>query len=119
METLELQFIARRAPVAFCALLLIAVCPLGCSTSDAKLDVERADRSRRPGDMGIVPQTPVVDELRPLTAEGAPLEFAETAYADGNPTHYADGSAAYHVDGSPVDYRPRNIQRELATMPTR
>ncbi|MCG8584735.1 MAG: hypothetical protein MI757_08500, partial [Pirellulales bacterium] len=38
--------------------------------------------------------------------------------ADGNPTHYADGSPAYHVDGTPVDYRPRNIQRELATMPT-
>jgi hypothetical protein len=105
---------ARKAAIAS---LLLGCCIMGCPASDANIDGP-LDSNRRPGDPGIVPQTTVRDEFRPLTQDGTPIEFAELTYSDGNPTHYADGSPAYHADGTPIDYRPRNIQRALEKMPT-
>ena len=103
---------------AFAISVLAAPWFTGCSTSDATTvgNSTSTRPSLRAGDSDIVPIEAVPETHRPRSSAGDVLKFAETTYADGNPTHYADGSPAYLPNGKPIDYRPRNIQRELHTM---
>ncbi|MCG8583810.1 MAG: hypothetical protein MI757_03765 [Pirellulales bacterium] len=98
----------------WCVFLTIIV---GCSSSDADSNALAARTgSLQPGDARIQPQSQVPEAFRPLDS-GEPVAFGPATHEDDAPTHYADGSPVYMPDGSPIDYRPRNIQKELSKLP--
>ncbi|MCG8584706.1 MAG: hypothetical protein MI757_08350 [Pirellulales bacterium] len=60
----------------------------------------------------------ILDDYRPESADGEPLRLVERNHS-GAPARYVDGSPVHAADGTLIDYRPRNVQRELARLPRR
>jgi hypothetical protein len=58
----------------------------------------------------------VPDAFRPLDDEGEPLAQVDSSAAAASQA-YGEGSPVYHANGIPIDYRPRNIQRQIASLP--